>query len=168
MSASGGPRGKGPEDCKGPGIRRGGCRSAAANKHTKADQRGCVGPAHPEPHAAEGAPRPKRRERAGQEGRGTIVLSSSRKRSAEPRSSKGTGTGLIRGAAAKGGTRLTFQAECLFPITLETYALFLPACEPKRMQMDHLALGNDSSKDAEKRSGGLVNVWAHPDIQCIS
>ena len=56
----------------------------------------------------------------------------------------------------------------LFPITLETYALFLPACEPKRMQMDHLALGNDSSKDAEKRSGGLVNAWAHPDIQCIS
>ena len=56
----------------------------------------------------------------------------------------------------------------LFPITLETYALFLPACEPKRMQMDHLALGNDSSKDAEKRSGGLVNAWSHPDIQCIS
>ena len=36
------------------------------------------------------------------------------------------------------------------------------------MQMDHLALGNDSSKDAEKRSGGLVNAWSHPDIQCIS
>ena len=36
------------------------------------------------------------------------------------------------------------------------------------MQMNHFALGNDSSKDAEKRSGGLVNAWAHPDIQCIS
>ena len=30
----------------------------------------------------------------------------------------------------------------LFPITLETYALFLPACKPKGMQMDHFALGD--------------------------
>ena len=34
--------------------------------------------------------------------------------------------------------------------------------------MDHLALGNDSSKDAEKRSGGLVIGWTHPEIQRIS
>ena len=26
----------------------------------------------------------------------------------------------------------------------------------------------ESSKDAEKRSGGLVNAWSHPDIQIIS
>ena len=26
----------------------------------------------------------------------------------------------------------------------------------------------ESSKDAEERSGGLVNAWSHPEIQCIS
>ena len=55
-----------------------------------------------------------------------------------------------------------------FHITLETYALFLPACKPKGMQMDHFALDNLKAARMPRKGWRLSDRVDTSRIQRIS